>query len=58
MTHEHDWKVAFTETKNNVIIKSHLHCQDKECDEWQEVEGAYTKEEEVTWKNSAARITK
>lgn len=37
--HEHSWRLAFTGTEGGVIVASHYHCQDKECDEWKVEKG-------------------
>lgn len=51
MTHEHNWRVAFTQTEHGSIIKSHLRCMNPGCDHvcedgwsgkgWKIVEGSF-----------------
>lgn len=36
MSHVHDWKLAFTQTSNGIVIASHYHCN---CDEWKVEDG-------------------
>jgi hypothetical protein len=64
MSHEHDFHVAFTDTKGTDVVKSFLRCTVPDCDYeselglgWKVVDGAAEKQFENTWAGFPSHIT-